>query len=181
MCAALGPNPDKQSNFVYAIQCQEECNELYIGENYALHKRMAQHRRATSSGQDSAVHLHLKESGPSFEESEVCWLEREDRWLEMGVWEAIHVKLKKNIFKPGWWLKTLPVTHIQRSAPLTGAKFQTLTPFDETWYFTNRQRRRHPTGTRSTTLPITLPMTLRWPSGWFQELYCETNNMKKHL
>ncbi|TWW69496.1 hypothetical protein D4764_18G0003020 [Takifugu flavidus] len=31
---------------------------------------MAQHRRATSSGQDSAVHLHLKESGHSFEDSQ---------------------------------------------------------------------------------------------------------------
>lgn len=28
-----------------------------------LHKRMAQQRRATSSGQDSDVHLHLKETG----------------------------------------------------------------------------------------------------------------------
>ena len=54
----------KQSSVVYAIQCQEECNKMYTGETkQPIHKRMAQHRRATSSGQDSAVHLHLKESG----------------------------------------------------------------------------------------------------------------------
>ena len=72
-----------------------------------IHKRMAQHRRATSSGQDSAVHLQLKESGHSFEDRQVCVLEREDHWFEKGVKKAIHVKLKKNIFKPGWWPKTL--------------------------------------------------------------------------
>ena len=65
----------KHSNVVYAIQCQEECNKLYIGEiKQPIHKRMPQHRRATCSG-SSAVHLHLKES----ENSQECVLEREDR------------------------------------------------------------------------------------------------------
>ena len=58
-----------------------------------VHNRTAQHRRATFSGQDSAVHLHLKESGHSFENGQVRVLEREDRWFERGVKEAIHVKL----------------------------------------------------------------------------------------
>lgn len=41
----------KQSNVVSAVQCIEECSNLYIGETeQPLHKRMAQHRRATSSG-----------------------------------------------------------------------------------------------------------------------------------
>ncbi|KAL3973539.1 TIMELESS-interacting protein [Sarotherodon galilaeus] len=43
----------KQSNMVYAVKCQEDCQDLYIGETkQPLMKRMAQHRRATSSGQD---------------------------------------------------------------------------------------------------------------------------------
>ena len=47
----------KQSNVIYAIQSQEECNKLYIGETkQPTHKHMAQHRHATFSGQDSAVH-----------------------------------------------------------------------------------------------------------------------------
>ena len=56
---------------------------------------MAQHRRATSSGQDLAVHLHLKESGHSLEDSQVRVVERDHRWFEKGLTEAIHVKLKK--------------------------------------------------------------------------------------
>ncbi|TWW53916.1 hypothetical protein D4764_0197150, partial [Takifugu flavidus] len=88
------------------IPCQEECKELYIGETkQPLHRRMAQHRRATSSGQDSAVHLHLKESGHSFEDSQVRILAREDRWFERGVKEAIHVKLEKPSLNRGGGLR----------------------------------------------------------------------------
>lgn len=48
----------KQSNVLYAVRCQEECRELYIGETKEPHhKQVAQYRRATSSGQHSAVHL----------------------------------------------------------------------------------------------------------------------------
>ena len=70
---------------------------------------MAIYRRATSSGQQ-----HLKESGHSFEDSQVHVLEREDCWFERSVKEAIHVKPKKNpnIFEPGWWPKTIAVTNI---------------------------------------------------------------------
>ena len=83
----------KLSNVVYAVQCSEECNDLYIGETkQPLHRRMAQHRRASSSGQDSAVHLHLKETGHTFEDHNVHILDREDRWFERGVKEAIFVK-----------------------------------------------------------------------------------------
>jgi len=49
---------------VLCMQCSEECADLHRGETQKqLHKRMAQHMRATSSGQYSAVHLHLKEKG----------------------------------------------------------------------------------------------------------------------
>ena len=66
---------------------------------------MVQHRRATSSGQDSAGHLHLKESGHSYEDSQVRVLEREDRWFERGVKETIHVQLKKTFLKRGGGLR----------------------------------------------------------------------------
>ncbi|XP_047457867.1 uncharacterized protein LOC125018165, partial [Mugil cephalus] len=86
----------KQSNVVYAVQCSEECTDLYIGETkQPIHKRMAQHRRASSSGNDSAVHLHLKDKGHSFEDNNVKVLAREDRWFERGVKEAIYVKMEK--------------------------------------------------------------------------------------
>ena len=54
---------------------------------------MAQYRRSTSSVQDSAVNLHLIEKGHSFKDSNV--LEREDRWFEKGVKEALYVHLEK--------------------------------------------------------------------------------------
>lgn len=41
------------------------------------------------------VHLHLKESGHTFVNIQVCVLAREDRWFEMGVKEAAHVKWEK--------------------------------------------------------------------------------------
>ena len=51
------------------------------------------------------MHLHLKESGNSFEDSQVRVLESEDRWLERGVKEAIHVKLKKTSLNQGGGLR----------------------------------------------------------------------------
>ena len=41
-------------------------------------KPMAQHRRANATGQDSAVYLHLKEKGHSFNDNNVHILDRED-------------------------------------------------------------------------------------------------------
>ena len=80
----------KQSNVIYAIQCsQEDCSESYIGETkQLLHMRMSQHR----SRKDSAVHIHLKETGHTFTNSDVRILAREPRWSERGVKEAIFVK-----------------------------------------------------------------------------------------
>ena len=51
--------------------------------------------RANSPGQDSAVHLHLKEKNHSFEDNNVNILAREHRWFERGVKESICVKLEQ--------------------------------------------------------------------------------------
>ncbi|KAM4589401.1 uncharacterized protein V3H82_003528 isoform 2-T2 [Fundulus diaphanus] len=99
------PKP-KMSGVVYAVQCSEECSDLYIGETkQPLHRRMAQHRRATSSGQDSAVHLHLKDKGHSFEDQNVHILDKEDRWFERGVKEAIYVKRERPTLNRGGGLR----------------------------------------------------------------------------
>ena len=95
----------KLSNVVYALQCTEACSD-FLGEiKQPLHGRMAQHRRATSLGQDSAVHLHLKEKGHSFEDSNVQVLDGEDRWFEREVKEAIHVHLEKPSLNMGGGLR----------------------------------------------------------------------------
>ena len=71
-----------KNNLVYEVQCSEECTDLYIGETkQPLNRRMAQHRRANSSGPASAVYLHLKEETHSFEDKDVHILDREDRWF----------------------------------------------------------------------------------------------------
>lgn len=64
----------EHSGLIYAVQCSRDCFELYIGE----------HRRDNSSGLDSAVHLHLKDKGHSFEVSNVHIFDRGDRWLGRG-------------------------------------------------------------------------------------------------
>ncbi|TWW71630.1 hypothetical protein D4764_16G0001270 [Takifugu flavidus] len=56
-------------------------------------------------GQDSPVHLHLKESGHSVKDSQVWILAREDRWFERGVKKAIHVKLEKPSLNRGGGLR----------------------------------------------------------------------------
>lgn len=56
---------------------------------------MTQHKRASSSAQDLAVHIHLKKSEHSFEDSGLCVLARDDYLLKRVVKEAVHVKLKK--------------------------------------------------------------------------------------
>uniref|UniRef100_A0A803K1Y2 Large ribosomal subunit protein uL1m n=1 Tax=Xenopus tropicalis TaxID=8364 RepID=A0A803K1Y2_XENTR len=66
---------------------------------------MAQHRRANSSRQDSAVYLRLKEKGHSFEDSNVHILDREDRWFERGVKEAIYASLEKPSLNRGGGLR----------------------------------------------------------------------------
>lgn len=58
------------------------CSDLYIVENkQPMHRRTAQHRRVNYSGQDSAVPLHLKDKGHSFEEGNVHVLAVEERWV----------------------------------------------------------------------------------------------------
>ncbi len=94
---------------------------------------MAQHRRANSSGQDSAVYLHLKEMAHSFEDSNVHILDREDRWLERGVKEVIYVKMEKPSLNRGgslWhhlWFTMLPFTPTQEIQQLS---------LQEKWSFT---------------------------------------------
>lgn len=71
-------NRNKKCNTVYAVQCSEECSELYDGETkQALHKRMSRKRRGNNSGPESAVYLHLKETGHCFEDL-MCtfWIEK---------------------------------------------------------------------------------------------------------
>ena len=73
----------------------QDCTDTYTRETkQPVHKRMAGDRTANSSGQDSAVHLHLNKKGHSSEDNNVNILSREDRWFEGGVKESIYIKLE---------------------------------------------------------------------------------------
>ena len=80
--------PEKLAMLCCAIHLWKGCfvspmfffgTDVYIGETkHPLHNRMARHGSANSSGQDSAVHFHLKEKNHSFEDNNVKILARED-------------------------------------------------------------------------------------------------------
>lgn len=54
----------------FSVQCSEECTDLFIGgTKQPLHA--LPNTGDNSSGQDSAVHLHLKDKGHSFEDSTI--------------------------------------------------------------------------------------------------------------
>lgn len=69
---------------VCGIKCSEDCTDLHIGETrQPLHRHLAQHSSANSSGQDSAVHLHLKDrGGHAFEGSNIHIWDRDDSLRE---------------------------------------------------------------------------------------------------
>ena len=82
---------------------------------------MAQHRRAKASGQDSAVYLHLKDKGHSFEDSQVRILDREEDWFKRGVKEAIYVKTEKPSLNRGGGVRhLLSATYNAVLTPLSG-------------------------------------------------------------
>ena len=114
----------KHSNVVYAVQCSEDCNDVYIGETQQpLHRRMSQHRRKNSSGPQSAVYLHQKQTGHTFDDSEVRILDRETNWFQRGVKEACYVTSKNPSLNRGGGLryKLPPIynTILQKKQPRT--------------------------------------------------------------
>lgn len=60
---------------------------------------------SSSSCQDSAVHPHLKDKGHSFDNSNIHILDREDRWFEREVKEAIYLKLERPPLNSGGSLR----------------------------------------------------------------------------
>ncbi|XP_072182282.1 uncharacterized protein [Diadema setosum] len=90
---------EKQRNVVYGIRCsQEDCHDFYIGETQqSLKARMNQHRRPSNSDSipDSAVYTHINASQHSFNTNEVIILDRESRWFERRVKEAIWERVER--------------------------------------------------------------------------------------
>ena len=77
----------KRCGVVYSITC-DNCDSEYIGETErALTKRLSEHRR-----ESSPVAQHMGNQQHSFKEKDVKIVDRESRWFERGVREAIHIR-----------------------------------------------------------------------------------------
>ena len=79
-------NKMDKSGVIYKIECRE-CEETYIGETERnLHRRIKEHKR-----ESSPVGEHLADRGHHFDQDNVNVLDREPRWFQRGVKEAIHI------------------------------------------------------------------------------------------
>ncbi len=85
----------KKCELVYGIKCAD-CSASYVGETkQALVSRLKQHQRAsTNENQVSAVYKHISDTGHSFDDKDVVILDREQRWFERGVCEAIYERIE---------------------------------------------------------------------------------------
>ena len=91
---------ERKTNIIYGVKCQKnhDCREAYVGETkQSLKARMYQHRRPSTAGEafDSAVFSHLQAKDHSFGMQDVVILDREDRWFERGVREAIWERVEQ--------------------------------------------------------------------------------------
>ena len=84
---------------VYMIPCQGKttrgtCSESYIGETERfLWTSFLEHRRPSSvSSSEVAAHIHIESPGHHLEFDKVRILDRETRYFERGVKEAIHIR-----------------------------------------------------------------------------------------
>ena len=74
------------SGVIYKIDCQD-CDHSYIGETERnLHKRLKEHKR-----ESSPVGEHLTHTQHHFEKDNVQVLDKEARWFQRGVKEAVYI------------------------------------------------------------------------------------------
>ncbi|XP_072039555.1 uncharacterized protein [Amphiura filiformis] len=83
---------------VYLIPCQGQttrgpCSESYIGETgRSLKTRFLEHRRPSSTSSEVSQHIHIESPGHHVDLEKVQILDREPRYFERGVKEAIHIR-----------------------------------------------------------------------------------------
>ena len=86
---------------VYSIHCQGktlrgQCQEFYIGETErSLKARFLEHRRPSSTSSEVSQHIHIESPGHHVDLEEVKILDREPRWFERGVKEAIYIRVNQ--------------------------------------------------------------------------------------
>ena len=83
---------------MYGLKCAgKDCSASYVGETkQALKTRVSQHRRPnTNEAQNSAVFLHIKETGHSVNTEDATILDREEQWHRRGIKEAVWERVEK--------------------------------------------------------------------------------------
>ncbi|KAI8493425.1 hypothetical protein Bbelb_288220 [Branchiostoma belcheri] len=90
------PYKGTKANVIYRLKCEEpNCNNTYIGEtSRPLKVRYKEHCRPSANGYSSAIFHHLQHNqGHSFKLESTDILDRETRWWERGVKEAIYERM----------------------------------------------------------------------------------------
>ena len=86
---------------IYSIHCQGQtnrgqCEEFYIGETErSLKARFLEHRRPSSTSSEVSQHIHIESPGHKIDLEKVKILDREPRWFERGVKEAIYIRINQ--------------------------------------------------------------------------------------
>ena len=134
-------------------------------QNWAwYHKRLYQHRRAGSAGNESAVYTHLSQSKHNFQDEDVLILDKESRWFERGVREAIYVNSENPSLNRGGGLRhnlSLVYNPIIRKLPRRISKKKDNTGTDQ-WI---------PTHFVADRLPAKSSVQLRMVLGWVPKLF----------
>ncbi|KAI8484597.1 hypothetical protein Bbelb_377040 [Branchiostoma belcheri] len=90
------PQKGTKANVIYRLKCEEpNCNNTYIGEtSRPLKVRYKEHCRPSANGYSSAIFHHLQHNqGHSFKLESTDVLDRETRWWERGVKQAIYERM----------------------------------------------------------------------------------------
>ena len=85
---------------IYFIPCagsDHPCSEFYIGEtDRSLWTRFSEHKRPSSVGKSEvAEHIHLESPGHQIDFSDAKVLDRDPRYFERGVREAIYIRAQR--------------------------------------------------------------------------------------
>ena len=78
---------DEICGVVYQLECAN-CDAAYIGETERpFKKRLDEHKRDSSP-----VAIHMKDTGHHLDEDKNRIVDRDTRWFQRGVREAIHIR-----------------------------------------------------------------------------------------
>jgi hypothetical protein len=95
-----------KSGVVYQLKCSE-CDEDYVGETERkLQKRVSEHHKHSSPFGE-----HLLEHSHHLENDNIRVLDREQRWFQRGVKEAIYINALTLILNRDWGRHQLPATY----------------------------------------------------------------------